>query len=288
MTGYGSAEVVDGDVAYVVELRSVNHRYLKINFKLAEQLQFAEPHIDKWLRESLGRGSVTYLLRTRRTTGASAPINAAAVRDYLNQLAALEVPASLQASVDLANVVSLAESEGAAPDDLERARLLDVVKKLTDRGVASLLEMRSLEGTALRKDLQAICGSIGEHVNRIQVRSPVVIVEYHQRLRTRVDRLLKESDLELEADALAREVALFADRCDVSEEITRLKSHVDQFQELCDSDELVGRKLEFLTQELLREANTIGSKSNDVEITRNVLDVKTLVDRLREQVQNVE
>jgi len=144
------------------------------------------------------------------------------------------------------------------------------------------------EGRALRDDLIAHCHQIEEHRAAIQERAPVVIQEYHERLCARVQELVAKAKLELEKESLAREVAIFADRSDISEEVVRLRSHLEQFGLLCDSDEHAGRRLDFMAQEMLREVNTIGSKSNDAAIAGRVIAVKALIDRLKEQVQNVE
>jgi len=148
--------------------------------------------------------------------------------------------------------------------------------------------MRRVEGKALREDLHESCHAIRELLASVRERAPAVVDEYHERLHTRVSTLMSTGKFELEADALAREVAIYAERCDVNEEVSRLSSHLDQFEQICDRGEQAGRTLDFLSQELLREANTIASKSNDATITRNVVEIKGRIDRLKEQAQNVE
>jgi len=148
--------------------------------------------------------------------------------------------------------------------------------------------MRREEGQALRRDLLGSCDAIRDHLSQIAAQAPKVVDEYHQRLKTRVETLMRAGGFELEAEGLMREVAVFAERCDISEEIARLRSHLDQFTQLCDREDRVGRTLEFLSQEMLREANTVASKSNNADIARSVVEIKGLIDRLKEQVQNVE
>ena len=164
------------------------------------------------------------------------------------------------------------------PDALERT--LEALDRLVD--------MRSTEGRALREDLLVHCGRIRELCCKVAELAPTVIEEYQDKLRERVAVLLRAAKLDVDKETLLREVAVFADRCDISEEIARLTSHLDQFTTLCESPELAGRKLDFLTQEMLREANTIGSKSNNAAIARHVVEIKGSIDRLKEQVQNVE
>jgi uncharacterized protein (TIGR00255 family) len=192
----------------------------------------------------------------------------------------------LKMSEMLAGMPGVCESP-AATEEL-RPRQWEIIERLTNSVLDSVAAMRREEGESLRRDLLSFCGAIRERLSTVTARAPTVIDEYHQRLRTRVSALLKTAELELESETLSREVAVFAERCDISEELSRLSSHLDQFAELCDREEQVGRTLDFLTQELLREANTIASKSNDAVIVRNVVEIKGLIDRLREQVQNVE
>ena len=163
-----------------------------------------------------------------------------------------------------------------------------MLTELTNRGLDALMDMRRDEGRSLHDDLLGYCEAVRTRLASIASRAPGVIDEYRERLRSRVASLMQSGGFQLEADGLLREVAVFAERCDISEEITRMGSHLDQFVEVCGRDEQVGRTLDFLAQELLREANTIGSKSNDAAIARSVVEIKGLIDRLKEQVQNVE
>jgi len=290
MTGYGAAQTTDEGVAYAVEARTVNHRYLKINLKLPEQLQFAEAELESLVRKRIARGSVNLTIRARSQTAAALrPLDMSAVQAYVDQLTQARLPANVQPTIDLAAVALLpGVTESAEIDEESRRRLAEALTQVSDRALSALTAMRRDEGRALSDDLADAVGQIRAEVAAIAERAPKVVQEYFERLRTRVATLLKAAELELQADALMREVAIYAERCDISEEISRIHSHLDQFVELCARGEQVGRTLDFLAQELLREANTIGSKSNDVGIARGVVQIKGLVDRLKEQVQNVE
>jgi len=271
-------------------LRSLNNRYLKSSVRLPEYLQFLEADVDKLLRSRLGRGSVMFSLRIRdESAGAAIPVNQAALQSYVTQLSEVEHPAGVPVTIDLA---ALAELPGVCqPPELDeeaRRGYWGKIQALTTEALDALIEMRSREGESLRQDLLGHCESIRENLKAIAALAPTVVQEYRDRLTERVNALLSTAALTLEEDALVREVALFADRCDISEEIARLTSHLDQFRRFCDSAEPAGRKLDFLAQELLREVNTIGSKSNNATITWHVVDIKSLIDRLKEQVQNVE
>lgn len=288
MTGYGDADLTVQGVTYLVEIRSVNNRYFKASIKLPDPLAYLEADVERLLRDRLGRGSVTYALRLKSVTGIEAyEINVGALERYVRQLQPL-VGLGVQIGVELGSTLSLpGVSHLPQLDEREKQRQWDVVRQLTVQVLDKVLAMRAAEGRALRTDLLAHCQAVLDQLEAVRVRAPEVIREYHQRLTQRVAELTGAAGLSLEADSLAREVALYAERSDISEEVARLASHVQQFRELCDSNELAGRKLEFLSQEMLREANTIASKSNDVQIARGVIEIKASIDRLKEQTANV-
>ncbi len=290
MTGYGSAQVTADGLSYALEIRSLNNRYLKLSIKLPERLQFLETEVDRSIRQHLVRGSVTYSLRTRDESGAELqPVNLEALQQYVNQIAKVRLPDGAKATIDLGTLASMpGVCEPPPLDEDDRKRQTASVNDLTRRALEALNAMRRDEGLALLGDLTRCCEAIRTRLQEVAARAPKVVEEYHERLKTRVAILMKGSGLELAAEGLMREVAIFAERCSIDEEVARLGSHLDQFGQLCERGEQVGRTLDFLTQEMLREANTIASKSSDTAIARNVVEIKGLIDRLKEQVQNVE
>lgn len=290
MTGYGAAEHSEDGVSLAMELRSLNHRYLKLTLKLPESLQFAEPVVEKLLRGRLSRGSVTCAVRMRSTDPEEASeINTAALQRYLDQVTGVTLPKGVQASVDLAALAALpGVCQPPAIDERRQQHQVDILTDLTRRATDALMELRQTEGRALWEDLLGCCQAIRQALDQVRARAPKVVDEYHERLRSRVGTLMQKGGFELEAEGLMREVAIYAERCDISEELTRLTGHLDQLIALGEQGGPVGRTMDFLAQELLREANTIGSKSNDATITRAVVVVKGMIDRLKEQVQNVE
>lgn len=290
MTGYGSAQLVHDGVCYAIEVRSVNNRYLKLAIKLPEYLQFAEASIDSLLRKRVLRGTVTFALRVR-SVGApvSRVINLAALQAYVDQLATVAARGDANTTIDLATLAALPGiSEAPEFDDAQRESQLVVLAEVANQALDALVAMRREEGKALRADLDENIAQVRDELKNVSSRAPLVVTEYNERLKSRVAQLLQAAQLDLDQESLMREVAVFADRCDISEEISRLGSHLDQFGDLCDRGEQVGRTLDFLTQEMLREANTIGSKANDGDIVRSVVLIKGLIDRLKEQVQNIE
>lgn len=290
MTGYSAVQHVDDGVSYALEIRSLNNRYLKLSIKLPDHLQFLESEVDRLIRTRLSRGSVTYALRVRSGGDfGPRPINVAALQQYVDQMSRVQVAGGMRVTVDLGACALLpGVCESPELDEEARQHQLDLVVNLTNRAIDTLVEMRRQEGQTIGRELFQCCDAIRARLAEVAGRAPQVVDEYHERLKSRVERLMQGGGFELEAEALAQEVAIYAERCDISEEIARLNSHLDQFVQLCGRGDQVGRTLDFLTQELLREANTIASKSNDTVIARSVVEIKGLIDRTKEQVQNVE
>ncbi len=289
MTGYGDASLDENGVSHFLEIRSLNNRYFKASIRLPDHLQFLETEVERLLRAKLGRGSISFFLRIRQDSPDSAyTINTAVLKAYVEALRGIAGDND-SVTMDLGTMLMVpGVCQPPELDEAEREKLWNVVEQLSAVAVERLLNMRRAEGVQLRDHLLENCAAIREQLEFIRGKAPLVVDEYRKRLQNRVNALLNEAKLELQADTLAREVAVYADRCDISEELSRLKSHLDQFVKLCDSDDNTGRRLDFLTQEMLRESNTIGSKANDAEISRSVVEIKSCVDRLREQVQNVE
>lgn len=290
MTGYGAAQSEDGGVGYALEVRSVNNRYLKVHIKLPDDLQFAETEIERLIRTTISRGTVTCTFR-RRTDAAEVvrALNVQALQQYVSLLSSIKTPAGVTTTIDLAAVAQFpGVTDPGESDETQRNQKQGILLALTRRGLDAMTAMRREEGKALAGELRDHCNAIRRELEAIEFRAPHVVQEYHDRLKTRVATLLQGGGFELAADGLMREVAIYAERCDITEEIGRLRSHLDQFVQHCDRDDQVGRTLDFLAQELLREANTIGSKSNDTTIARAVVQIKSLIDRIKEQVQNVE
>ena len=290
MTGYGGAEGQFGGVTYVIEVKTVNNRYFKVRTRLPEPVAFLEEDVEKLLRESLSRGMVSYVLGLKDVSEEGFfEINEKALQGYIEKLDGIAASADVNCRVDIGGLLSLPGMLVPILPEEERAgQIRDVVLSITREALGRLKEMRASEGAALAADLGEHCNVIRGCLEQLRRRSEVVLREYQEKLKGRVDALLKDVELKLDEDTLAREVAVFAERSDISEELARLDSHLQQFTESCQSDSQAGRRLDFISQEMLREVNTIGSKSSDTEITNLVLDMKCRVDRIKEQVQNVE
>lgn len=294
MTGYGNAQWEDDRCSIFVEIRSLNNRFLKTVIKLPDALAFGESAIGRAIREELCRGAVTYTLHLRMTDDGSAfAVNEAAVRHYLRHLEAAREANESKANLTIEMSMLLQLPGVCTPHEYseeENQRFLDIVLRLTREALANLKAMRQEEGKGLKGDLDKQLAAMRDHLDELLEKAHEVPKEYHRRLQQRVNELLAQVNLKLDDDMLAKEVAMFAERCDIHEEAQRLRSHLDQFAEACASEngEQTGRRLDFLSQEMLREANTIGSKANDALISQHVVEIKVAIDRLKEQVQNVE
>jgi uncharacterized protein (TIGR00255 family) len=292
MTGYGEASCEAGGVHYFLEVRSLNGRYFKATIRLPDEFQGLEAEIETELRHKLTRGSVTLTATCSDSSGNAAhTINLAALNKYIDQL--LDVPAiqDQRVNMDAGSLLSLPgvlQPPGNEEDRHEKARaaFLSLVKKACD----ALLAMRQREGQALREDLLSQRVVIEQQMKTVIARSPKVIADYEQRLKTRMEAMLADAGLKVNPGDLIREIAVYAEKSDISEEITRLTGHLEQYGQLLSGQDSkpVGRTLDFLTQEMLREANTMASKSGDTEISRAIVEIKGAIDRIKEQVQNIE
>jgi uncharacterized protein (TIGR00255 family) len=289
MTGFGDATAERDGTHYSIEIRSLNNRFFKPVIRLPENVSGLEPELESMLREKLGRGSITYILKMRMDSAEAAyHINTQALKSYLEQLQEVKGLDRL-VHIDLASLVQLpGVCQEPRDESDEIARHGPVVREMTIAAIEKLMGMRRREGEALLKDLVKHVNWIRQHLGQIQERAPFVIDDYHKRLSHRVSQLLSKAELDVSQTDLVKEVAVFAERADISEEIQRLTSHLESFEHSCKTGEHAGRKLDFITQEMLREANTIASKANDAAIATHIVEIKGAIDRLKEQVQNVE
>ena len=290
MTGFATARQANDDRSVDVELRSVNHRFLKLQVRLPRELQALEAKLEAIVRGKVSRGAVTMTLRIGESSGASNIVFDRELARRLHLEAAelaqetRTTPPELETILRLPGVVRQAEAD----ENLE-AQLSKLAEAAVAAAVDGLVRMREEEGERLRSELVRLKDRIAAVVAEVEKRAPVLVQLYQEKLTKRLNQLLAQHAdrvTVLESDLL-REVALFADRSDVSEELQRLGSHLEQFDQVIASDE-VGRKLDFLLQEMLRETNTIASKAGDSEVARSVIEIKTDLERLREQAQNIE
>jgi len=288
MTGQGRAKLAVEGMEIEAEVRSVNNRFLKVTFKLTEPLSPFELAMENLVREHLKRGSVHVFVRYAGTgQSQTAAINTDLLQHYLSQTIEAVRKTGQLLTLELGSVLNLPGVlvPGNMADD---GALSDLTLKTLTAALLDLNRMRQTEGNAMGRQLVELVRSVRELRGQIETRAPEVIAEYRKRLESRVRTAL--NDLGHSADELdiLREVLQFSDRCDVREELVRLSSHLDRFEEALDGAESQGRRLDFLIQEIFRETNTIGAKANDATIAHYVVSIKTSVEQMRELVQNVE
>lgn len=292
MTGFGGSKCEAKGISFLVEIKTLNNRFLKTIVKLPDALAFTEPEVQRIIREELCRGSITYVLHMRNASKEGPyEVNHAAVQNYMRHLEQILTLHSGEGhQIDLAAILQLpGVCEPRRYGEEENEFFLDIVKKLTRQALKRLRQMRADEGKSIVADLQNNCRIIQDNLDTLAKTTDSSVDQYRKRIEKRVNEMLSGMNLKLDEDILAKEVAMFAERSDINEEISRLHSHLEQFTNMCEeSQDQAGRRLEFLTQEMLREANTIGSKANNTDISHHVVEIKVAIDRLKEQVLNVE
>lgn len=288
MTGFGDARFQDQRWSIQVEVRTVNNRHLKLSTKISEPYTALEAELEHLVRERVRRGTVQIIMRIDRPRQAEDyRLNAVALASYRDQLKALEGSGGgtldLGPLLVLPGVVEELRPTVASPHE-DWPAIAGVVSQALDRLEAA----RAQEGQLMGEELKSLGHAIDDHLAGIADRGPIVVQSYQKRLTERIQSLVRDQGVTVDAKDLIREVAILADRSDISEEIVRLRAHLAQYQEIIDEKVSAGRKLEFVVQEMGREVNTIGSKASDVEISRNVVEIKGLLEKIRELVQNVE
>ena len=288
MTGYGEARYQSDALSLSIELRALNNRYLKVSLRAADPYHLLEAEFEKVIRRSVKRGTLQVHLRCDRQSAPSDfRINTVALASYFQQLRAAGVPLGLAAGAE-----ALLALPGVIPEPGGQAHQLHddwpTIEPVLLEALERLQAMRREEGRAMAAELLAHRDTIARHLAIIRGRAPQVVTTFRDRLHERVRQLLAEHDVQIDRNDLIREVSIFAERSDIAEEVVRLATHLDQFQEIMKEADSPGRKLEFLTQEMFREANTIGSKASDVDISREVVEIKGTLEKIRELVQNVE
>jgi uncharacterized protein (TIGR00255 family) len=290
MTGFGEARQQDQRWAILVEIRTVNNRHFKLSAKISDEFATMEPALEPLIRDRVRRGAVQVLLRIQRPRRPEDyRLNLVALASYRDQLQGLQGSAAGVAAIDVSQLLLLpgVVEEVPAPDRAAHEDWPEIAQ-VVRRALDALQAARAQEGRAMADELAALGRAIGEHLGRIADRAPRVGQAYRTRLTDRIQAMVLEQGVTVESKDLIREVAIFAERCDISEEVVRLRAHLEQYGTILEEAESSGRKLEFLVQEMGREINTIGSKAGDVEISRAVVEVKAILEKIRELVQNVE
>ncbi|MGD0276337.1 MAG: YicC/YloC family endoribonuclease [Syntrophales bacterium] len=290
MTGYGKADAVIGGRRIVIEVKSLNHRYQEMALRMPGFLFSLEPAVKKLIAARISRGRVEVVIRIESDgslqNGSKLKLNLPLIQNYYQILKQIKEEFSLTEDISLATLTAFRDAFVAAEEEENLAGIWEMLVPVLDEAMVTLTAMREKEGVALRQDLMDRLAIIKTCLGNIALRAPQVVVDYRKRLSERVKEF--SEGIDVDEIRLAQEVAMFAEKSDITEEIVRLESHIKQFHDVMDIQETIGRKVDFLIQEMNREVNTIGSKSGDSEISRQVIDIKSELSKLREQVQNIE
>ncbi|MDY5771301.1 MAG: YicC/YloC family endoribonuclease [Anaerovoracaceae bacterium] len=290
MTGFGRGEYTDGKRSITVEIKSVNHRYSDITVKMPRRYTFAEDKIKNTVKEKIRRGKVdvSIIVDNIAENDVNIRLNTMLAKQYYDNLTELRSEFDLSGDISLQFMASLPDVMKAIPDVEDEEEITNAILIPVAEAAANLEKMRAVEGEKLAEDLIAKGEHVKEILDRIEERAPQVVVDYTAKLKERIQELVG-SAVQIPEDRILVEAAVFADKCAIDEEITRLNSHLIQLRNIIEkSSQPEGKKLDFLVQEMNREANTIGSKANDITITNYMLEIKSEIEKIREQVQNIE
>ncbi|MDO4487333.1 MAG: YicC/YloC family endoribonuclease [Bacillota bacterium] len=290
MTGFGRGEYSDGKRSVVAEIKTVNHRYSDINVKMPKRYSFAEEKIKSIIRTRIKRGKaeVSIIVENLTEEDITVKLNEMVARQYIDNLKELKTSYELGGDIDIALVATLPDVMKAIPDVENEDEVTNVIEQAVILATESLDSMRTAEGGKLAEDLMMRGELIRGIIKKIDERAPLVVKDYTEKLYNRIKELT-EGAVDVPEDRILMEAAVFADKSNITEELVRLESHMIQLSNILSTgNSPVGKKLDFLVQEMNREANTIGSKSNDLEITSLMLETKSEIEKIREQVQNIE
>ena len=289
MTGYGKGTLHAENREYQVEIKSVNHRYLDISVKMPRVLSYLEEDVKKQISEKIKRGKVDVFITFENNSqeGKNIQINKEIAKMYINQLKELAIEENISSNIEVTEITKFPDVltiKNEQDDDIIKNELIATTKEATEK----IVNMKSIEGEKIAQDLLSRISNIENKIEKISKKSAGLIEEYVVKLEKRIKEILKTE--EVDKNRLAQEVVIYADKCSIEEEITRLKSHIYQLENLIstNNNEAIGKKLDFIIQEMNRETNTIGSKANNLDITNEVINIKTEIEDIREQTQNIE
>lgn len=289
MTGFGRGEYTDGLYSFKVEIKAVNHRYNDISIRMPKHISYLEEKIKRTIKKEISRGKIDVYINLEYVEESSVDVKVDInlAKSYKNALELLCEELDLESDIRINNILAMSDIIKIERKVLDEDEIWMCLKESLKLSLKDIMTMKISEGEELKKDMVSHLDKISEFLTIIEERSPLVVLEYKEKLKERISNLL-DNNIEIDEDKINSEIVYFADKSNVNEEIIRLKSHLKQFASILDENNPVGRKLDFLIQELNREINTIGAKASDVLICENVVEIKSEIEQIREQVQNVE
>ena len=288
MTGYGRGKFSNGGREYTVEIKSVNSKYSDINIRIPRQLSYLEDKSKRLIGESVSRGKIDVFISFENcsTLGRQVKIDKPLAEAYIKELKNIAAENHIIDDVSAAMLLRIPEVLKVAEDNEEEETIWEELKKAIKEATLGFITMRILEGEKLKEDIIMRLNAIADKLSKIEDYSSNIVEDYIKKLEERIKELTK-TDV-VDQTRLSQEIVIYSDKCSIEEELTRFKSHISQFMETLEFDERIGKRLYFLIQEMNREINTIGSKANNLEITKQVVEIKTEIENIREQVQNIE
>jgi len=287
MTGYGHCEYTENDITFTVEIKTVNHRYSDIFLRIPKQISSLEEQVRSLINDRIHRGKIDVYINYENKSSQDHEVilDESLAKAYYNALKKIADDLGLRDDISASTIARFPDIIKVEKKD-DSDYIAEILKKAVSAAIDEVIEMRTREGERLKENLFAILDNIENFVRKIEEKAPIVVKEYKEKLEQRLSELIDIQ--QVDPARIATEVALFADKCSIDEELIRLSSHIFQMKEMLNAGSPVGKKADFLIQEMNREVNTIGSKANDLEITRNVVELKSEIEKLREQIQNIE
>ena len=289
MTGFGRGEVQGEGKQFNIELKSINHRYMDINIRLPRIFTYLEDNIRQVIKRYIKRGRIEVFINYKNLDGKDIQVTAdiPLIQQYINALDEIHDTFKVEKNIDVTTIAKLPDVFKVDKKEEDEEKVWTFLEKALIIALEDLVKMRQIEGDKLREDLVKRIEIIGDLMDKVEQKSPKVVLEYKERLKKRIKDIMDEG-IDIDEEKIAMEVALFADKSNITEEIIRFNSHIIQFKSSIMEDDAIGRKLDFIIQEMNREVNTIGSKSNDLVISNLVVEIKSELEKIREQVQNIE
>ncbi len=287
MTGYGKSNLTENNREYQIEIKSINHRYLDINVRMPKQLTYLEDEIKKIITSKIKRGKIEIYITYQNNSkeGINVKINKEIAEIYIKELKQLAQEQNIESKIEVIDIAKMPDVLNVTSNQ-DDEKIKNEITKATQEATEGLIKMKQTEGAKIAEDIQQRLNNIKEKIKQISSKSTRLIEEYIVKLEKRIKEIYKTEIID--ENRLAQEVVIYADKCSIEEEITRLNSHILQFETMLQTNEAIGKKLDFIIQEMNRETNTIGSKANNLEITNGVVDIKTELENIREQIQNIE